>query len=129
MSAVQATIDVRLNGKPLRVTVDHAELLASFLRDRLGLHGTKLSCEAQVCGSCTVLVDGRPVSACCYLAVDVDGRDVLTIEGARGHPLFARIESALLAHQAVQCGFCTPGFVMTLLYLADRPGPRAADDV
>ena len=70
-----------MNGEPVEAVVEHEELLLDFLRDRLGLKGAKRSCEVQVCGTCTVLVDGLPVSACCMLACEAEGRDVLTIEG------------------------------------------------
>src|ERR1051326_9384775 len=79
-----------LNGKPYAGQVPAEELLLDFLRDRLGLTGTKQSCEVQVCGVCTVLVDGNPVSSCCYLAADIDGREVTTIEGLAGSDFHRR---------------------------------------
>lgn len=107
-------------------------MLVDFLRDQLGLMGTKQSCEVQVCGSCTVLVDGRPVSSCAYLAYELDGSELETIEGARGSDFYQKAESAFVRHAAVQCGFCTPGFVMTLKSIAangdaiDEAGLRAS---
>jgi len=102
-----------LNGKPAKLEIEPRETLAEVLRGRCRLTGVKLSCEAQVCGSCTVLVDGLPVSACTYLAYEVRGRRVTTIEGladssGRLHPL----QQAFLDHFAFQCGFCTPGMIL-----------------
>ena len=100
-------VSATINGKPFSAEVPAEELLLDFLRDRLGLTGTKQSCEVQVCGVCTVLVDGDPVSSCCYLAADIDGREVTTIEGlarlglppARGHRLpAARRRAVRLLH-------------------------------
>jgi carbon-monoxide dehydrogenase small subunit len=118
---------LRLNGERVTACVPDGELLASTIRDRFGLKGTKLSCAAEVCGACTVLVDGLPVSSCCALTVEAGGREVITVEGATATDEFERIERAFLEHAAVQCGFCTPGFVVTLLYLLRRPGPPPDD--
>lgn len=107
-----ASIEATVNDKPISIEADPRLTLADLLRDHLGLTGTKVSCEMQVCGVCTVLVDHVPVSACTYLAVDIDGRSVLTIEGlSNGHDLDP-IQQAFLDRFALQCGFCTPGFVM-----------------
>jgi carbon-monoxide dehydrogenase small subunit len=107
-------IEPRLNGVPTALEVEAQELLLDVLRDRLRLTGAKRSCDVQVCGTCTVLVDGMPVSACTYLAVETDGREVLTIEGLRDTEAGARIADAFTRHAAVQCGFCTPAMVLTI---------------
>jgi aerobic-type carbon monoxide dehydrogenase small subunit (CoxS/CutS family) len=107
-------IEPRLNGRATSLDVAPQELLLDVLRDRLALTGAKRSCDAQVCGTCTVLVDGAPVSSCTYLAAETDGRDVLTIEGLRELPAFERIVAAFSRHAAVQCGFCTPGMALTM---------------
>jgi carbon-monoxide dehydrogenase small subunit len=112
-------LDLTVNGDPVRATVPACELLLDFLRDRLGLTGAKRSCDVQVCGTCTVLVDGGPVSACTYLAVEASGRTVLTVEGFAQTAEFAEFESAFVAHAAVQCGYCTPGLLLTLKSLRD----------
>jgi len=117
-------VHAAINGKPYAGEVPAQELLLDFLRDRLGLTGTKQSCEVQVCGVCTVLVDGNPVSSCCYLAADVDGREVTTIEGLVGSEFHRRASAAFLRHAAVQCGFCTAGLLLTAKALAAR-GVRA----
>ena len=113
-------VHAAINGRPYAGEVPAQELLLDFLRDRLGLTGTKQSCEVQVCGVCTVLVDGNPVSSCCYLAADVDGREVTTIEGLVGSDFHQRASAAFLRHAAVQCGFCTAGLLLTAKALAAR---------
>ena len=110
-----------LNGRTASVEIEPRETLAEVLRARCRLTGVKLSCEAQVCGSCTVLVDGLPVSACTYLAYEVRGRHVTTIEGladetGRLHPL----QQAFLDNFSFQCGFCTPGMILTAKALLDE---------
>ena len=113
-------ISATINGARFEGEVPAQELLLDFLRDRLGLTGTKQSCEVQVCGACTVLVDGNPVSSCCFLAADVDGRQVETIEGLAGSDFHRRAAEAFMRHAAVQCGFCTPGMLLTAKALAGR---------
>jgi aerobic carbon-monoxide dehydrogenase small subunit len=115
-----ARIELTVNGQPVEAVVEPQELLLDFLRDRLGLKGAKRSCEVQVCGTCTVLVDGLPVSSCCTLACEAEGREVLTIEGFARAAEFAEFEQAFVRHAALQCGFCTGGFVLTLKALRDR---------
>jgi carbon-monoxide dehydrogenase small subunit len=107
-------IQPRLNGVPTPLEVEPQELLLDVLRDRLRLTGAKRSCDVQVCGTCTVLVDRSPVSACTYLAVETDGREVLTIEGLRDTEAGSHIAAAFTRHAAVQCGFCTPAMVLTV---------------
>ena len=107
-------IALSVNGRELVREVESQELLLDFLRDGLGLTGAKRSCDVQVCGACTVLVDGLPVSSCCFLAADAAGADVLTIEGLAERPEFERLEEAFTRHAALQCGFCTPGLLLTV---------------
>ncbi|MBO0821252.1 MAG: (2Fe-2S)-binding protein, partial [Nocardiopsaceae bacterium] len=117
--AVRAVV----NGREVRAEIPPGTLLLDFLRDHLGLTGAKRSCDLQVCGACTVLVDQAPVSACCHLAADIDGRSVTTVEGLAGtseadrDPVFAALEDRFVRNAAVQCGFCTPGFMVTLHHL------------
>jgi aerobic-type carbon monoxide dehydrogenase small subunit (CoxS/CutS family) len=105
---------VIVNGRAAAAEPWPNELLLDYLRERLGLTGAKRSCEVQVCGACTVLVDGLPVSACCYLAADAAGRSVLTVEGLAEREDFAVYEEAFTRHAAVQCGFCTSGLLLTV---------------
>ena len=107
-------IEPRLNGTTTEIDIEPNELLLDVLRDRLRLTGAKRSCDVQVCGTCTVLVDGMPVSSCTYLAAEVDGREVVTIEGLRETEEYERIAAAFTRHAAVQCGFCTPAMVLTI---------------
>lgn len=124
-----APVEATVNDKPISVRIDPRLTLAEFLRDHLGLTGTKVSCEMQVCGVCTVLVDRVPVSACTYLAVDIDGRSVLTIEGLSNGRDLHRIQQAFLDRFALQCGFCTPGFVMMTKALLDSVESPSREDV
>jgi aerobic carbon-monoxide dehydrogenase small subunit len=110
---------LKVNGESVEAVVEPQELLLDFLRDGLGLKGPKRSCEVQVCGTCTVLVDGLPVSACCMLACEAEGREVLTIEGFARQEEFGEFQEAFTRHAALQCGFCTGGFVLTLKALRD----------
>ncbi len=112
-------LELTVNGREVRASVEPQELLLDFLRERLHLTGAKRSCDVQVCGTCTVLVDGGPVSACTYLAADASGREVLTIEGFAQTPEFELFEQAFLRHAALQCGYCTPGLLLTLKSLRD----------
>ncbi len=125
------TVDVEfvLTGVHVRDSVAPHELLLDYLRERRGLTGAKRSCEVQVCGACTVLVDGAPVSACCTLAGEVRGHDVLTIEGLAELREFERFAEAFERHAAVQCGFCTPGFLLTLKALRDGGELTSPEDV
>jgi carbon-monoxide dehydrogenase small subunit len=107
-------ISPRINGAATAIEVEPRDLLLDVLRDRLRLTGAKRSCDVQVCGTCTVLVDGAPVSACTYLAIETDEREVMTIEGLRDTPAYERIAAAFTVHAAVQCGFCTPAMVLTI---------------
>lgn len=124
----QQTIRTRINGTEISRTIPCRLTLAEFLRDELGLTGTKVSCGMQVCGVCTVLVDERPVSACTYLAVDIDDADVLTVEGLAQNGALHPIQQAFIDRFALQCGFCTPGFIMmALALLNENPDPTVED--
>jgi carbon-monoxide dehydrogenase small subunit len=121
-------LSFHLNGKPFEVECEAQETLAEVLRDRLNLTGTKVSCEVQVCGACTVLVDGLPVSSCTQLAYEARGKSVLTIEGLERpdgtlHPL----QQAFIDEFAFQCGFCTPGMIMAAKVLLDE-NPRPTQE-
>jgi aerobic-type carbon monoxide dehydrogenase small subunit (CoxS/CutS family) len=117
-------ITVTVNGAPHARAVEPRLLLSDFIRADLGLTGTHVGCEHGVCGACTVLVDGEAVRSCLMLAVQADGRAVTTVEGlsqgGRMHPL----QEAFRDTHALQCGFCTPGFLMSLVpFLRDNPAP------
>ena len=120
-------ISLSVNGEEVGLAIEPQELLLDVLRDRLGLTGAKRSCDVQVCGACTVLLDGLPVSSCCTLAWEARGRDVTTIEGLAELPAFAALEDAFTRHAALQCGFCTPGLVLTVQALREE-GELPADE-
>lgn len=117
---------MEVNGRPTELWVEPRHLLLDVIRDRLGLTGVKRSCDVQVCGACTVLVDGQPVSACCYLAYEADGRRVTTIEGLARPGELHPLQEAFIEHAAVQCGFCIPGMILTAAaLLAEDSAPDA----
>ena len=124
MESNTITITLQLNGSEKQFSVDEEETLLEVIRNRAGLTGTKRGCDSGECGACTVLLDGRPVNSCCVLAVQADGCQVETIEGlgqkSAPHPL----QEAFRDAGAIQCGFCTPGMVLTAKALLDKnPDP------
>jgi aerobic carbon-monoxide dehydrogenase small subunit len=119
---------MRVNSRAVSLTIEPRETMAYVLRERLGLTGAKVSCDAQVCGACTVLVDGRSVSACTYLAVDAEAAEVETVEGLAADGALAPIQQAFIDCGAFQCGYCTPGMVMAATeLLRENPHPSRAD--
>lgn len=102
----------KLNGRPVELDVEPRELLINTLRLRLGVRSVKRGCERGECGSCTVLVDGDPVLSCIALTVQVNGREVVTVEGLRGDRVFEALAKSFVENGAVQCGFCTPGILL-----------------
>jgi len=113
-----------LNGKEVTVEVDPCETLAEVLRNRLGLIGTKIGCEEGECGACTVIVNGKTVTSCIYPAMKAQGARVETIEGLSEGDRLHPIQEAFVEHFAAQCGYCTPGFVMSAKALLDaNPHP------
>lgn len=123
------TISTTLNGSPVEREVEPRTTLAEFLRERMGLTGTKLSCGMQVCGVCTVLVDGAPVSSCTMLVADVHERSVLTIEGLADSDDLHPVQQAFVDEFALQCGYCTPGFIMMAVALLDENPNPTRDEV
>lgn len=113
-------VSFTLNGKTQEVQLEPHELLIDVVRNRFGLTGTKRSCDVQVCGACTVLVDGRPVSSCTYLAFEARGREVLTIEGLARNGKLHPLQQAFIEHGGFQCGFCTPGMILAAKSLLDQ---------
>lgn len=126
------TVEITLgvNGEERSLRIEPRETLAEVLRDRLALTGTKVSCDAQVCGVCTVLVDGLPVSACTYLAIDADRRRVRTVEGLAVDGRLSPLQQAFIDQAAFQCGFCTSGMLMAATaLLEDNPAPTREEVV
>jgi len=128
MNAPALSLSLVVNGTSQTVTVPPRMTLAELLRGPLDLTGTKIACNTGACGACTIWLDGEPVCACTLLAADAHGREITTIEGlAKGGRLHA-VQRAFIEHDAMQCGFCTPGFVMSCAgLLARNPHPSLED--
>ena len=125
---MRKSITLEVNGNPYPVSVDYGRSLLSVLRNEIGLTGTKEGCDDCECGACMVLLDGQPVNSCSYLAVQAAGRDVATVEGVAGPDGLADIQQAFLENGGVQCGFCTPGMIMSAKALLDaNPDPTDED--
>jgi aerobic-type carbon monoxide dehydrogenase small subunit (CoxS/CutS family) len=117
---VKKTISLKVNGTERSVEVEPRMTLLDMVRDEFGLTGAKLGCDIQVCGACTLLVDGKPVSACSMLAVDVDGTEIQTIEGLSKRDALHPLQEAFMEFGALQCGYCTSGFILTAKALLDE---------
>jgi aerobic carbon-monoxide dehydrogenase small subunit len=113
-------LEMTVNGRTVSLEVETSDLLLDVLRDRLGLYGSKRSCDVQVCGACTVLLDGSPVSACTLLAYEARGRHVLTIEGLANGDQLHPLQEAFITESAFQCGYCTPGMILAAKALLDE---------
>jgi carbon-monoxide dehydrogenase small subunit len=127
-SSQPVRVTVTVNGVERSAEVEPRTTLADFLRHGLGLTGTHVGCEHGVCGACTVVVDGEPVRACLMLAVQVQGGDVLTIEGLASDGELHPVQRAFRANHSFQCGFCTPGFVMSTYALLEETTGELEDD-
>ena len=114
------TIELTVNGDPRTVVVKANTLLVNVLRDRLNLTGTKKGCELGDCGSCTVLMDGEPVDSCLVLAVEADGHEIITVEGVARNSQLDAVQQAFIDKAATQCGFCTPGMILSAKALLSR---------
>ena len=117
---MKKTISLNVNGGERSVEVEARTTLLDMVREQFGLTGAKLGCDIQVCGACTLLVDGKPVSACSMLAVDVDGAVVETIEGLSTKDKLHPLQEAFMEFGALQCGYCTSGFILTAKALLDE---------
>ena len=120
-------IELKVNGEIYEVAIDPHRTLLEVLRENLGLTGTKEACGMGDCGACTVLMDGKPVLSCLTLAMDVQGKDILTIEGLAREGELHPIQKAFVEHGAIQCGFCTPGMIMSAKALLDK-NPRPTQE-
>ena len=125
MTAIELTV----NGRRYREEVEPRLLLSDFLRHTLGLTGTHVGCEHGVCGACTVRLDGAAVRSCLLLAVQVDGCAIETVEGLATDGELHPLQEAFRQHHALQCGFCTPGILMSAAELVERGGGLARDDI
>ena len=121
---MKRVLSFTLNGDPIEVVCKDNMTLLDLLRDKLGLTGTKKGCEQGECGACTVLLDGKPVNSCCTLAVECEGRDVVTVEGIAKNGQLHPIQKQFIEKWALQCGYCTPGMIMSAKALLDvNPHP------
>ena len=118
-----------INGSETRVEVEPRTTLADALRDEVGLHGTHLGCEHGVCGACTVLLDGEPVRACLMFAAQCEGKEVTTIEGLGFDGALHPVQQAFVDNFALQCGFCTPGFIMLVAGALERDPDMGDEDI
>ena len=117
---MQKTVSLTVNGKPASATVEGRTLLVQLLRENLGLTGTHVGCDTSQCGACVVHVNGEAVKACTLLAVQADGANVLTIEGVANGDTLHPMQEAFRNNHALQCGFCTPGMVLSAIDLVQR---------
>jgi aerobic-type carbon monoxide dehydrogenase small subunit (CoxS/CutS family) len=127
LQTVDVTLEVNRQTWSGRVPVE--EVLLDLLRSRMGLTGTKRACESEVCGACTVLVDGNPVSSCTHLAFEANGRAVTTVEGLATGDQLTPLQAAFIRHVAAQCGYCTPGQLMTATALLEHNPSPAYEEI
>ena len=129
MSESLLPVQFRINGQHCTAEVRTNELLIDFLRDRLGLTGTKRSCDIEICGACTVLLNGKAVSSCGLFAFEVDGKEILTIEGLASHGRLHPLQESFIECGGLQCGFCTPGMILLAKALLDENPDPSWDQV
>jgi len=129
LEADMVSIVIEANGVPFRLRVKTSALLLDVLREGLGMKGTKRGCDQGQCGACTVLLDGRPVLSCILLAVQADGKKITTIEGMAGEGKLHPLQDAFIAEGATQCGFCTPGMILSAKALLDQNSNPADDEI
>ncbi|MCL1905684.1 MAG: (2Fe-2S)-binding protein [Clostridiales bacterium] len=127
---MQRIINMTVNGRPRKLAIDIRESLADTLRYQLGLTSVKKGCEVGECGACTVLLDGRAINSCIYLTLWADGKSVLTVEGLTGPDgELSPVQRAFVEEAAVQCGFCTPGLILTAVELAGSGKSYSREDI
>jgi carbon-monoxide dehydrogenase small subunit len=124
---MKKSISLKVNGAERHADVEPRMTLLDLVREQFNLTGAKLGCDIQVCGACTILLDGKPVSACSVLAVDTDGCEVLTIEGLSNKNALHPLQEAFMEFGALQCGYCTSGFILTAKALLDEI-PRPTEE-
>ena len=122
-------ITVTVNGAPRSAEVESRLLLVHFIRETLGMTGTHIGCDTSHCGACTVLLDGEPVKSCTMLAVQADGRQVMTVEGLEKDATLDPIQEGFMQEHGLQCGFCTPGMMLTSYALLKRSKQPTEDEI
>jgi aerobic carbon-monoxide dehydrogenase small subunit len=123
------TINTTINGKSVNADADPSTSLLDFLRDTLNLKGTKLCCNTGECGACTIIFNGKPINTCVTLAADANGAEIMTIEGLADGDKLHPVQQAFIDTGAVQCGYCTPGYIISVKALLDRTTKPSAEDI
>jgi carbon-monoxide dehydrogenase small subunit len=123
------TINTKVNGKSISATADPSASLLDFLRDTLSFKGTKLCCNTGECGACTIIFNGKPINSCVTVAADADGAEIMTIEGLADGDKLHPVQQAFIDTGAVQCGYCTPGYIISVKVLLDRTTNPTAEDI
>lgn len=122
-------IELNVNGELYEVEIEHWRTLQDVLRDTLGLTGTKKGCDSGDCGACSVILDGKLVTSCLILAVEAQGKEIITIEGLSKDGKLHPLQEAFVTHGAIQCGFCTPGMILAAKALLDRNSKPTEDEI
>jgi carbon-monoxide dehydrogenase small subunit len=123
------TINTTINGKAVRASAEASASLLEFLRDTLEMKGSKLCCNTGECGACTIIYNGKPINSCVTMAADANGAEITTIEGIADGDKLHPVQQAFIDTGAVQCGYCTPGFIMSVKALLDRTTKPTAEDI
>jgi aerobic-type carbon monoxide dehydrogenase small subunit (CoxS/CutS family) len=123
------TINTTINGKSVSADADPSTSLLDFLRDTVNLKGTKLCCNTGECGACTIIFNGKPINTCVTLAADANGAEIMTIEGLADGDKLHPVQQAFIDTGAVQCGYCTPGYIISVKALLDRTTKPSAEDI
>ena len=126
---MSVTINTTINGKAVSASADASTSLLEFLRDTLEMKGSKLRCNTGECGAFTVIYNGKPINTCVTMAADADGAEIITIEGLADGDKLHPVQQAFIDTGAVQCGYCTPGFIMSVKALLDRTKKPTAEDI
>ena len=126
---MSVTVNTTINGKKVTGHADASTSLLEFLRDSLEMKGTKLCCNTGECGACTIIFNGKPINSCVTLAADAEGAEITTIEGLADGASLHAVQQAFIDTGAVQCGYCTPGYIMSVKALLDRTTKPTAEDI
>jgi len=126
---VEHLINLKINGEPYEVSIKPNMTLLDFLRDEIGLTGTKKGCDTGQCGACTVLLDGKPINSCLVLAVDANGKEILTVEGLNRDGKLHPLQETFIQEGAVQCGYCTSGMLLSAKALLDENPTPGEEEV
>jgi carbon-monoxide dehydrogenase small subunit len=126
---MSVTINTKINGQAVSASAEPATSLLEFLRDTLEMKGSKLCCNTGECGACTVIYNGKPINSCVTMAADAIGAEIITIEGLANGDKLHPVQQAFIDTGAVQCGYCTPGYIMSVKALLDRTTKPTAEDI